>query len=172
MPKPTILVATVEKILRAAEDAPALQETEVSKTEAMRRLMPAIMTMRAKGYRLAPIASLLSDNGVAVTEVSLKHYLHRLGGSTATRSPKGDRGATGSSSKVARDPRPIRHGASAFSPKVQQRDVPATPTSPLRTSAISTPVPIESPRRATTSQGTVPTLLYAGFTPRPDTEDI
>src|SRR5882672_10391541 len=106
MPQPKIAISAIQNVLRAVEEAPDCDETEVAKVEAMRRLVPAIKTMQAKGYGLAPIAKLLCDNGIAVTEVSLKQYMHRLGSRNVTETPrfgKRDRLATGSPAKQLRN---------------------------------------------------------------------
>jgi hypothetical protein len=91
MLKPKIAISKIQDVLRIVEEAPDCDETEVAKVEAMRRLVPALKTMQAKGYGLAHIAKLLCDKGIAVTEASLKQYIHRLGSRKATESSRAGR---------------------------------------------------------------------------------
>ena len=88
MQQPKIAISTIQDVLRAVEDAPDCDETEVAKVEAMRRLVPAIKTMQAKGYGVPHITKLLCDKGIAVTEASLRQYVHRLGSRKVTESSR------------------------------------------------------------------------------------
>src|SRR5580698_9422859 len=92
MQQPKIAISAIQEVLRAVEEAPDCDETEVAKVEAMRRLVPALKTMQAKGYGLAHIAKLLCDKGIAVTEAALKQYMHRLGSRKVTESSRVARG--------------------------------------------------------------------------------
>src|SRR5579863_1514239 len=105
MQQPKIAISTIQDVLRAVDEAPDCDETEVAKVEAMRRLVPAIKTMQAKGYGVAHITKLLCDKGIAVTEASLKQYMHRLGSrkiTEASRVGRRDRPDMGSAAHSAR----------------------------------------------------------------------
>ncbi len=63
----------------------------MTKTEAIRMLVPHILGMRAKGYRLADIAKMLSDRGIPVSAAALqKHLSHvrRKRGQSKPRAPQ------------------------------------------------------------------------------------
>jgi hypothetical protein len=179
MQQPKISLSTVDGVLRGAEEAPALHESEVTKTEAMRRLIPAVRALQAKGYGLSQIARFFSDKGVAVTEVTLKHYMHRHGGRSVaetSRTPRRDRASTGGatvpSPKQVASPRPALPRAATAPPTVERPNTnsPATSHSPASDGASS--VPSESARRAIPAAATEPSPLRGGFVVRPDRAKI
>jgi hypothetical protein len=73
-----IAIAAIERLQRTLESTPECQIAEVTKSEAIRMLSPQIHAMQSKGYGLGVIAGVLSENGVAVTPVTLKGYLKQL----------------------------------------------------------------------------------------------
>ena len=175
MQQPKIPISAVDEILRAAEEAPSLHETELTKTEAMRRVVPALKAMQAKGYGLAQIARLLSDKGVAVTEVTLRHYMHRMGGRSVaetSRTPRRDRAsersATASPPKQASGARPALHGGSTAASTAERPDIHSPATSHPRGSDTTSSMPSELPRRATAPSATEPSAPQGGFVVRPD----
>jgi hypothetical protein len=175
MQQPKIQVSAIQDVLRAVEEAPDCDETEVAKIEAMRRLVPAIKTMQAKGYGLAHIAKLLSDKGIAVTEVTLKQYMHRLGSRKVTESSrvgKRDRLAMGSPAKQLGN---SSTSSDAAAPTPAGRQPPhadaAVTTSPRSGSgtgsdSLASPPPVPTPP-ATQVGGP-----RSGFVVRPDRKNI
>jgi len=175
MPQPKIAISTIQDVLRTVEEAPDCDETEVAKVEAMRRLLPAVKTMQAKGYGLAHIAKLLCDKGIAVTEASLKQYMHRLGSRMVTESSRVGR----------RDRLPIVSPATQPSHSSRSSDV-AAPTparsQPSRTdAAVTTPprsgsgtasVALASPPQVLTPPATLAAPSRSGFVVRPDRKNI
>jgi len=171
MQQPRIAVSTIQDVLRAVEEAPDCDETEVPKVEAMRRLVPAIKTMQAKGYGLTHIAKLLCDKGIAVTEVTLKQYMFRLG----------SRKVTGSSPVGKRD----RVAAKPFGHSSRSADVAAPPPArsqlPHPDAAVTTP-PRSGSGPASVSRASAPQVLTppatplepprSGFVVRPDRKNI
>ena len=107
--------------------------------------------MQAKGYGLAHIAKLLSDNAITVTEVTLKHYIHRLSTQTiAESSRKGVRADLPDDAAYRRsDPERARwsrimlhlppRGASDRSPQWMRRRTIHPGPVPLRGVALSSP---------------------------------
>jgi hypothetical protein len=175
MHQPKVHISTIDEVLRAAEEAPALNETEVSKSEAMRRLVPALRAMQGKGYGLAQIARLLSDKGIAITEVALKHYMHRVGGRPAAgvpRVPKRDRASdrvgTGPAPIPGTGTRPNVHGTPTPVSTAERPDRKPPATGPARTNPEAPTAPAEVPRRGPESLGSEPPPLRAGFVVRPD----
>ena len=73
-----IPIATIEQLQRTLESKPECHIEEVTKVEAIRMLSAQIHAMRSKGYGLRAIADVLSENGVAVTAVTLKGYLKKF----------------------------------------------------------------------------------------------
>jgi hypothetical protein len=90
-----IPIATIEQLQRTLESKPECHIEEVTKVEAIRMLSAQIHAMRSKGYGLRAIADVLSENGVAVTAVTLKGYLKRFksaGGKKSARKRGNRRG--------------------------------------------------------------------------------
>ncbi len=175
MPQPKISISAIQDVLRAVEEAPDCDETEVAKIEAMRRLVPAIKTMQAKGYGLAPIAKLLCDKGIAVTEVSLKQYMHRLGSRNVTetaRVGKCDRLATGSLARQLRNSsRPLDVAASSPA-RSQPPHVDAAATVPPRSVPGTASVSLASQPPVPTPPATQVAASRSGFVVRPDRKNI
>ncbi len=175
MQKLKIPISAIQDVMRAVEHAPDCDETEVSKVEAMRRLLPAIKTMQAKGYGLAHIAKLLSDNAITVTEVTLKHYIHRLSTQTiAESSRKGvrDRRTTGVPPKRPRASSVVSDHAPPPTAGSQRPLAPVDATShdPPRSSTPS--ASLESSRQESAPSATEGGVGRSRFVVRPDTKNI
>jgi hypothetical protein len=175
MQQPKISIAAIEDVLRAVEEAPDCDETEVAKVEAMRRLVPAIKTMQAKGYGVAHITKLLCDKGIAVTEASLKQYMHRLSSRKLTESSRigrRDRPAIGSPAK------PLGHSSrssdvAATTParsRPSHSDAAVTTSPPSGSGAAS--VSLTSQPQGVTPAATQVAAPRAGFVVRPDRKNI
>ncbi|MGH7438308.1 MAG: hypothetical protein ACRENE_21705 [Polyangiaceae bacterium] len=135
--------------------------------------------MQAKGYGLAQIAHFFSNKGVAVTEVTLKHYMHRHGGrpvAETSHAPRRDRasrgGATAASPKQVTPQRPALPGAPTPPLTVERPDLNSSETKHSRGSDGSFSVPSESPRRPIPPPATEPSPPRAGFVVRPDRAKI
>src|ERR1700677_2891697 len=94
-----IPIAAIERLQRTLESTPECRIEEVTKVEAIRMLSAQIQAMRSKGYGLGAIAGLLSENGIAVTAVTLKGYLKEFksAGGTKSARKRGDRKGRGDS---------------------------------------------------------------------------
>ena len=151
MQQPKIAISTIQDVLRIMEEAPDCDETEVVKVEAMRRLVPSVRTMQAKGYGLAHIAKLLCDKGIAVTEASLRQYIHRLGSRKAAESSRVRR-----RDRLAIDSpaRPLGHSsrssdlAATTSARSQPSHTDATATVPARSQPSHTDAAATIPARS------------------------
>jgi hypothetical protein len=175
MQQPKIAISTIQDVLRAVEEAPDCDETEVAKVEAMRRLVPAIKTMQAKGYGGAHITKLLCDKGIAVTEASLKQYMHRLGSRKvpeSSRVGRRDRLAIGSPAK------PLGHSSrssdvAATTPaRSQPPHTDAAVTMPPRSGSGTASVSLASPPHELTPPATQAAAPRSGFVVRPDRKNI
>ncbi len=183
MQQPKIAISTIQDVLRAVEEAPDCDETEVAKVEAMRRLVPAIKTMQAKGYGVPHITKLLCDRGIAVTEASLRQYMHRLGSRKVTESSRvgrRDRVAISSPAK------PLGHSSrssdvAATTPaRSQPSHTDAAATMPARSQPSDTDAGVTMPPRSGTGTASVSlasppqglTPPRSGFVVRPDRKNI
>jgi hypothetical protein len=81
-----IHIEKIEELQRELEALPAYQADQVTKTDAVRRLLPRIETMQSKGYPLRVIASILSERGLEVTPNTLKKLIRDVG-AVAPNSP-------------------------------------------------------------------------------------
>lgn len=138
-------VQVLSEKLREAPDLPAEKKT-LTKKEAILELKPAIEQLRARGYSVEQIASLLTQNGMAISFGSLRQYLaERQGGSR--RKKKGS-----APSATAGSPQPPASAGATGSASVSQALTGATA------------------RPATDAKGGK--TDKKGFKVRPDTRDI
>ena len=190
MQQPKIAISAIQDVLRAVEDATDCDETEVAKVEAMRRLVPAIRTMQAKGYGVAHITKLLCDKGIAVTEASLRQYMHRLGSrkvAELSRVGRRDRLVTGSPAKplghssrssdvaatTSARSQPSYTDAAATAPaRSQPSDTDAAVTMPPRSGSAAATVSLASPPPVVIPPVTQAAAPRSGFVVRPDRKNI
>jgi hypothetical protein len=78
-------VSLVEHLASTLQAVAAHEPEEVTKQEAVRRLLPSIRAAREKGYTLARIAALLSEAGLPVTGQALTSYIKQAAGSPARK---------------------------------------------------------------------------------------
>jgi hypothetical protein len=90
-----VSMTAIEQIQQSFENAPECRVKEVPKVQAIRILIPQIRTMHAKGYDWEAIARLLSEQGVAVTAVTLKSYLHQAKAPAGKRAGQKQKGLQG-----------------------------------------------------------------------------
>jgi hypothetical protein len=175
MQQPKIAISTIQDVLRTVEEAPDCDETEVAKVEAMRRLVPAIKTMQAKGYGLAHIAKLLCDKGIAVTEASLKQYMHRLGSRKVTESSRVGRRERLPIGSPANQPSHSSRStdvAAATPARSQPSHTDAAVTTPPRSGSGTASVSLASPPQVLTPPTTQVAAPRSGFVVRPDRKNI
>jgi hypothetical protein len=170
-----IRVADIERLQRTMEIVPEQRVEEVTTVQAVRMLSSQIRGMQSKGYGLAAIAGLLSDNGVVVTTKTLKTYLgeaRAAGGRKNRRKAKAPGPLTAGAaattatteSKRAAEP----HAASADAQPGAWGVAKATP-------GATTPPPPAAP--AVTPKGTArasedASARRSAFVPKEDTRDI
>jgi hypothetical protein len=78
MRRDRIPISAVEDLRREFDNAAEHHLQDVSKTQAIKLLLPQIQTMQNKGYGLADIAARLSNKGVVVTAIGLKNCLSQI----------------------------------------------------------------------------------------------
>jgi hypothetical protein len=175
MQQPKIPISAIQDVLRAVEEAPDCDETEVVKVEAMRRLVPAIKTMQAKGYGLAHITKLLCDKGIAVTEATLKQYVHRLGSRKVTQPPRAPKRERPTTASAARQPSRTARPSDVAAPEPAGRQPPhldAAVTTPPRSGTAAASVSAASPPPGQTAPATQAAASRSGFVVRPDRKVI
>jgi hypothetical protein len=132
-PRTKIRLEAIRQVQCALDELPEYCVEEVSKAEAIRRLLPQILAMQSKGYRLEAIARMLTNNGVPVSVMTLQKYLSQAKSSTAH--------------KKLRRPAEHREGASLTLSGNAARDGAAI-NRPGKSKAIRAVVPTSSRTRA------------------------
>jgi hypothetical protein len=162
--KPKIRLDSIEQAHRALDALPQHQPTELTKAQAIQKLLGPIRASQAKGYSLAAIGKVLSDSGIPITPGALRLY---VGGSKVGGGAK----------------RRVKRKRADNQPKNAQPSVPANtrgaaPTQPAQSATRPvTASPSEDPDwdptarlvSAAASPGGSP---RAGFYVRPDREKI
>jgi hypothetical protein len=174
-----IPISAIEAAERVMDQAPTCNATELSKAEAMRRLLSPIAAMQAKGYGLAQIARVLSESGIALTEASLKNYLTRLSAATEKEPGRkgrrdGTRRQTVSVATEKQPPAATSRVGHASSPPPGTRQEPVRSPEPARVpaSSASPPASVESPKQAPSPSPQESGARRSGFVVRPDTKNI
>jgi hypothetical protein len=166
-----IRVADVERLQRTMEGVPEQRVEEVTTLQAVRMLSSQIRGMQTKGYGLAAIAELLSDNGVVVTAKTLKTYLSEArtaGGRKSRRKAKTHRpvgtGAAVTVPKTAVEAHAAsgdaQPGARVVAKAAPAATMPSAPTAPVVTP--------KGTARATDDASS----RRSAFVPKEDTRDI
>jgi len=174
-----IPIAAIERLQRTLESTPECRIEEVTKVEAIRMLSAQIHAMQSKGYGLGAIAGVLSENGIAVTAVTLKGYLKefRSAGAKKSARKRGHRRGPGDSQdnapvNASAPTKGARHEVAPSNPKVG-REVPTGPDRGAPAGASSgaaasgAPTSAGSPRSADAGAPRRSALV-----PREDTRDI
>ena len=78
--KSKIGLDVVERAHRALEALPQYQPDELTKAQAVKKLLGSIRATRSKGYSLAAISELFSECGIPITTGALRAYLSDASG--------------------------------------------------------------------------------------------
>jgi hypothetical protein len=161
-----IRLDSIEQAHRALEALPQHQPTEVTKAQAIQKLVAPIRASQAKGYSLAAIGKVLSDSGIPIAAGALRLYLSGAGARTSDdkrRKPKGRaKAATRAPSVTSANANPS--GAAPGTP-------PAPKQAPATAGANVDQGWDSGARSADTSRPQEPSNR-ASFKVRPDTRDI
>jgi hypothetical protein len=145
----------VEKLQRKLAAMPDYRPRLVTKTEAVRLLLPEIHSMQRRGYSLSAIAGFLSDDGVVVSVMTLKAYMQQAG-------------------EKKRRPKPIKAKPTGAGPaegrEVSKKPEPPTDASKPESKAVASPAARTS--EASGAEGTKKRTLegLTGSAVRPDHE--
>jgi hypothetical protein len=175
-----IPISAVEDLKREFDSAAEHHVHEVSKTQAIKLLLPQIQTMQNKGYGLADIAARLSNKGVVVTAVGLKNCLSQIkSAAEVTRLRKGtqsrptvrneaDLTAKPKSQAVPPDPPKASAPNTDLAPGSSRKDRDPRPAS----RAASAPVTSGTSTQPEAAPTPEPRLRPGGFIPRLDSDEI
>jgi hypothetical protein len=168
-----IPISSVEDLKREFDNAAEHRVQEVSKTQAIKLLLPQIQIMQNKGYGLADIAARLSNKGVVVTAVGLKNCLSQIkSAAEVTRLRKGTQSRPTVRDEAGLTAKPKSQAASApntdRAPGSNRKDSDPRPASRAASAPVasSTRTP---PEAAPTPE---PRLRPGGFIPRMDSDEI
>jgi hypothetical protein len=161
-------IGRAQKLLETAPVAPI---EEVTKSNAVRILIPQIRDARSKGYSVDAIAKMLSESGVPASASLIKALLSEVGSQFLS----GPHSASGPSRRRKAPPPGVRP-----SPR-QEPSATASPSQDLTRTGLAA-----TPDRSGVQDGTegnatpaskappagLPVARRSAFVPRPDTEDI
>jgi hypothetical protein len=163
--KPKIRLEAIEQAHRALDALPEHRPEELTKTEAVHRLIVPIRATQSKGYSLAAIGKVLSDCGIPITTGALRAYVSEANVDGGKKKPKAKRSAS---------PRKEAQHAAAKGSQSAASAQPARPVSkpagqePSRTVDLDWE-PTPRPDKAASS---LAAARRQGFDVRPDTKDI
>jgi hypothetical protein len=160
--------SVIEQARRAIRSTPECVAKDVAKGEAIRALIPDILGMHSKGYDWSAIAELLTQQGIAVTGVTLKSHLQQAK-TAKRRKARGGRDAAASK----------RSSATKGS---REQKLPATRSvagGPNRAADNAAPAPAmgagkhapgEAPKTGRAAQDAA--IRRSAFVPEEDTDDL
>jgi hypothetical protein len=164
--KPKIRPDSIEQAHRALDALPQHQPEELTKTQAIQRLIVPIRATQSKGYSLAAIGKVLSECGILITTGALRAYVSEANaGKGSNRKPKPKR--------ASRTPKERESGFARSS----ERIAPAQPTSPAAKPAVASatrsPDLVWDPPARIDKAAPSPTgAPRSSFEVRPDTKDL
>lgn len=160
----------VERARKLLENVRPPEIEEVTKSQAVRLLLPQIREAQSKGHTIEAIARMLSESGVTVSAHLVKDLVWKVG---ARRESKGEAVA-----KPARRRTPAPADAdSPPRPEATSSEPPAHPTA-TKASTTTPASPRQAPSGDSAPRGQSPAPTGASpqrrstFVPRPDTKDI
>jgi hypothetical protein len=175
-----IPISAVEDLRREFDDAAEHHLQDVSKTQAIKLLLPQIQTMQNKGYGLADIAARLSNKGVVVTAVGLKNCLSQIrSAAEITRLRKGTQSRPTARNEAGHTPKPKSQAVPPGPPKASAPNTDRAPVATRKDSdtrpasrAASAPVSPSTSTQPEAAPAPEPRLRPGGFIPRMDSDEI
>lgn len=155
---------SIELAQRTLDALPEHRPEELTKTQAIQRLIVPIRATQSKGYSLAAIGRMLSDCGIPITTGALRAYV------SEASSAGGKKKRRHTAKLAARAPQ----GAQASTPSSHPKASPAQPTPGAKPNvAAATPlVDLEWESATRSDKATSPSGLRASFPVLADTEDL
>jgi hypothetical protein len=161
----------IDRAQKLLETAPVAPIDEVTKSNAVRILIPQIRDARSKGYSVDAIAKMLSESGVPASASLIKALLSEVGSQLLS----GPHSACGASRRRKAPPLRVRPSprqepsANASGPKELTRT--GLAASPDRSRVQDATEGNAAPVSKSPPAG-LPVARRSAFVPRPDTEDI
>jgi hypothetical protein len=164
--KTKIRLDSIEKAHRALDALPEHHPEELTKTQAIQRLLVPIRASQSKGYSLAAIGQVLSECGIPITTGALRAYVSEANAAAGGRKTK----KLKRSAKTPKD-------QEAAAPKESQKDGPPRALQVPTKSAGAGATRAVDLRREPDAQPSKPATWTQGvpkgtFVPREDTEDL
>ena len=122
--KPKFRLDLIDQAHRALEALPEHRPEELTKAQAIEKLIAPIRASQAKGYSLTAIGKVLSDNGIPITPGALRLYV------SGTRTS-----AAGKKKRKAKRPDTQPASAHPEAPGSKKQTAPAQPAVRVATSA-------------------------------------
>ena len=150
--KPTFRLDLIDQAHRALEALPEHRREELTKAQAIEKLIAPIRASQAKGYSLTAIGKVLCDNGIPITPGALRLYVSGTRTSAAgKRKRKGKRTGKQPLSAQPNALAPTRAAASTQPAQPAARPADASPSvdldwDPAARTASAAPSPAVSPR--------------------------
>ena len=85
MPSKSFRVETIEQLQRDLAALPPCSTEELTRTQAVRKLVPELLAMRSRGYSVAALTRLLAERGVGISAVALRRHLRKGGAGCRVR---------------------------------------------------------------------------------------
>ena len=163
--KPKFRVDLIDQAHRALEALPEHRPEELTKAQAIEKLIAPIRASQAKGYSLTAIGKVLSDSGIPISPGALRLY---VSGTRTSAARKGKRKPKRTDKQPA-SAQPNAPAVTRAAPSTQ----PAQPAA--RPSGASRSVDLDWDPAARTAKAATPPAASpsaGGFYVRPDTEKI
>jgi hypothetical protein len=159
--KAKIQLDSIEQAHRALDALPEHHPEELTKTQAIRRLIVPIRATQSKGYSLAAIGKVLSECGIPITTGALRAYVSDAHADAGKKKPRAKRSA-----RARKDAQPATE-------KGSQGAASAQPVRPVSKPAVQEPSgtvdldwePTPRPDKAAAAR-------WDGFDVGPDTKDL
>jgi hypothetical protein len=157
---------SIDQAQRALEALPQHQPDEVTKSQAIQRLLPQIRASQGKGYSLAVIGKVLTEHGIPVTTGALRAHL-----SGATARPEGKkkrRRAKQTAERASHVQVGVSKAVGTDAPTASTKPAPSEPrkTNTGSNSELDSDPAAKAEKAAPLSGG------YGTFVPRPDRKVI
>jgi hypothetical protein len=164
--KTKIRLDSIEQAHRALEALPEHRPEELTKTQAIQKLIVPIRATQSKGYSLAAIGKVLSECGIPITTGALRAYVSDA-----------KAGAGGRKKAKAKRAARAEKETNSLAANSTQSVAAAQPTKPAPRPAVASASRAVDPARrpAPGFEKAAPSpaaALRPGFEVRPDTEDI
>jgi hypothetical protein len=160
----------IEQARRLLENAPPPETEEVTKSHAIRLLLPQIREAQSRGYSIEAITRMLSESGVQVSAHLVKDLVWRLGTRRASQRDPGKRSARRRTASSPERGDPSRQATPSNEPSTKANAGSATKTT-LTDNGEQVPRDDATPRDPSLQPSAASSPRRSSLLPRPDTKD-